>query len=83
MENVVNEMPGKSPDVHLRYRILLSAHLAKPAGYRGSAIEAVLFLTFWLVGHVKFFLKIGTKTPLLILILALTKALYIFGQTIS
>jgi len=42
--------------------IFLAAMLAIGAFDNGSAIQTVFFLSVRLVGHVKFFLKIGTKT---------------------
>ena len=34
--------------------VFLAAILAIPAGYQGSAVKAVFFKSFWLVGHANF-----------------------------
>jgi hypothetical protein len=83
MENIINKMTGKGPEAFFRFHIFLSAYMAIPAYNRGSAIEAVLFFTFWLVGHAKFFLKIGTKTPVAVMFETFPKPFSIFDETIS
>ena len=64
MENIVNEMFYEGEKRFLRFNIFLSAYMAKAAMHSSFAVEAVLFLTFRVVTHLKFFLKIGTKLPL-------------------
>ena len=62
MKNIINEVAGQSQEGLPGFHVLLSTGLAKTTRYKGSAVQAVLLLTFWLVGHAKFFLKIGTIT---------------------
>lgn len=54
MEDVINKMFGQAPKALFCYDIGLTTVLAIIPGHRGSAIEAVFLLTFWLVRHAKF-----------------------------
>ena len=79
MEDIKNKMLCHRPEALPGDNIFLSANLAIPARYSGSAIQTVLFSTFWLVGHANFFLKIATKTRVKRMLCLSTKLLYIFG----
>ena len=54
MEYVGHKMLRQGPEGFFCLYIFLAANVAIPAHYRGAAIQAVLVLTFWLVGHVNF-----------------------------
>ena len=78
MKDIVNKMLCEPPDGLPGNNVLLAAFLAIAAGYRGSAVQAVFFSTFWLVGHAKFFLKIGTKNTVISTYSAFTKSIFYF-----
>ena len=61
MKNVEYEVFAQRPEVLMRNNVFLTACLAKPAQYFGAAIKTGFILTFRLMTHAKFFLKIGTK----------------------
>ena len=60
MKYIVNKMFDERTKALFGPDVLLAAYLAITTGDCSSAVQAVLFLSFWLVGQVKFFLKIGT-----------------------
>jgi hypothetical protein len=76
MKNIINEVTGQAPERLPGFHVLLPACLAKTPCNKGSAVQAVLLLTFWLVGHAKFFLKIGTITAVHPMFLAITKSIF-------
>lgn len=78
MEDVVNKMFDESPNGLFGDNVFLAAFLAITPGYRCSAIKAVLFNTFWLVGHANFFLKIGTKNAVRTIYGVFTKTIFYF-----
>lgn len=83
MENIKNKMPCKGPKTFFGFNILLSANMAIVTNDRCSTVQAVLFFAFWLMRHVKFFLKIGTKMLAAVLFETIRKAFSIFDKTIS
>ena len=54
MKNIINKMFHHSPGGLVTRYVFLAAILAIPAGYQGSAVKAVFFKSFWLVGHANF-----------------------------
>jgi hypothetical protein len=79
MKDVIDKMANKGACRLLDNNVLLAAGLAITPSHYGSAVKAVLFLAFWLVGHAKFFLKIGTKKAVIILLMHSPNPFSIFG----
>ena len=79
MKKVENKMLDERAKALFGYDILLAANLAISACNYSSAVQTVLFNTFWLVGHANFFLKIALKTRVKRMLCLSTKLLYIFG----
>jgi hypothetical protein len=65
VNDIENKIFGKRPEGFLGLHILLPAVLAETPLNNGSAIQAIFVLSFGVVRHVKFFLKIGTKNTVL------------------
>ena len=80
MEDIIDEMFAHGPKTFSCFNILLATVLAITTGYNGSAVQTIPFLTLWMVGHAKFFLKIGTKTRVKILFSLSPKAFSIFDR---
>jgi hypothetical protein len=83
MKNIKNKMFAKRPKAFPDFYILLATNMTITANYSSSTIQAVLFLTFWLMRHANFFLKIGTNMRVSILFRTIRKAFFIFEKTIS
>jgi hypothetical protein len=62
MKDIIDKMAAERPEAKMGIDVFLAAGLAVSALYNGSAVQAIFFASFGLVGHAKFFLKIGTKT---------------------
>jgi hypothetical protein len=78
MEDVENKVFCKRPKRLFCIDIFLPAGLAVMAGNDSTAVQTVFLFTFWLVGHAKFFLKIGTKTAVHRLFMPFTKTIIYF-----
>ncbi len=61
MKNIKYKMLYQRPETLFADYIFLSANMAEAAIQLRAAVQADLLTSFWLVGHVKFFLKVGTK----------------------
>ena len=59
MKNIKDEMLGQSSKTLMRYDIFLTTYMAIFTLNNGSAVQTILFSSFWLMRHAKFFLKIG------------------------
>ena len=64
MKYIVHKMFRQRPKAFFGFNVLLPAYMAKAAMHLGITVQAVFFLTFGIVAHLKFFLKIGTKPAL-------------------
>ena len=61
MSDVIKKMYHQGAKTFPGYNILLATHVAKPARYRSTTVQTVLFMAFRGVTHNKFLLKINTS----------------------
>ena len=80
MKNVEDKVFRQRQEVLVSYNVFLTTVLAETALYNGSAVQAIFFFTFWLMGHANFFLKITTKWIIHGLFTYQPNRLFNFGQ---
>lgn len=61
MKYIIDKVLYQGYKVLFDYNVLLAADMAILALNYGSAVQAILFLTLWLVAQANFFLKIARK----------------------
>jgi hypothetical protein len=73
VKNIVDKMPGNTPEILLGNNILLAAMVTKTTLDLGTTIKAILFFPFRLVRQIKNFLKNKDKSQSSYFTLCVTK----------